>query len=239
MLRRLALPLALAASAALRAGAQTPVWPDEGPAKWAPRPTVTAITANDLRTRLYQFADDSMQGRRIGEPGNSEGTAYIAREFARVGLKPAGEHGTYFQDMPFGPAQFDRAASRLSAGGAALTPGKDWIPIAPAAPAATGGRAEFAGVPVVFAGRWADAASVDPALVRGKVAVFLGGPPAGRGFGSRTPAVEPRCDSVPGTSNFVEKVPLSSAALTATAASTRSQPPSTLRRWSKAQPPIR
>ena len=45
-----------------------PVWPDEGPMTWAPRPTVAAITANDLRTRLYQFADDSMLGRRIGEP---------------------------------------------------------------------------------------------------------------------------------------------------------------------------
>ena len=42
-----------------------PVWPDEGPATWAPRPTVPAITANDLRTRLYQLADDSMMGRRI------------------------------------------------------------------------------------------------------------------------------------------------------------------------------
>ncbi|MGH7615747.1 MAG: hypothetical protein ACREPM_00805 [Gemmatimonadaceae bacterium] len=41
------------------------VWPDEGPYKWAPRPTEAAITANDLRTRLYQFADDSMEGRRI------------------------------------------------------------------------------------------------------------------------------------------------------------------------------
>ena len=28
------------------------VWPDEGPRTWAPRPTVSAITANDLRTRL-------------------------------------------------------------------------------------------------------------------------------------------------------------------------------------------
>src|SRR5471030_3005928 len=55
---------------AITASAQTktvkPVWPDEGPFKWAPRPTSPAITANDLRTRLYQFADDSMMGRRIG-----------------------------------------------------------------------------------------------------------------------------------------------------------------------------
>jgi hypothetical protein len=70
------------------------VWPEEGPLKWAPRPTTSEITANDLRTRLYQFADDSMHGRRIGEPGNVKGTDYIAREFARLGLKPAGDNGT-------------------------------------------------------------------------------------------------------------------------------------------------
>ena len=56
-------------SRATSGAAERPVWPDEGPATWAPRPTETAITANDLRTRLYQFADDSMQGRRTGEVG--------------------------------------------------------------------------------------------------------------------------------------------------------------------------
>ena len=78
--------------------AAKPVWPDEGALKWAPRPTVPEITANDLRTRLYQLADDSMMGRRIGELGNFKGTAYIAGEFKRLGLKPGGDNGTYFQD---------------------------------------------------------------------------------------------------------------------------------------------
>jgi hypothetical protein len=62
-----------------------PAWPEEGPSKWAPRPTATEITADDLRTRLYQFADDSMMGRRIGEAGNVKGTVYIARDVARLG----------------------------------------------------------------------------------------------------------------------------------------------------------
>jgi hypothetical protein len=84
------------------------VWPEEGPLKWAPRPTTSEITANDLRTRLYQFADDSMHGRRIGEPGNVKGTDYIAREFARLGLKPAGDNGTWFQELPWGPTGYER-----------------------------------------------------------------------------------------------------------------------------------
>ena len=96
-------------------------WPDEGPRTWAPRPTDTAITANDLRTRLYQFADDSMLGRRIGELGNYKGTEYIAREFKRLGLKPAGDNGTYFQNLPFGPIGLRQSRRRDSiAGGAPL-----------------------------------------------------------------------------------------------------------------------
>ena len=120
---RTSLAVALGVSLGVSAGAQTkaptqaqkpgdttrPVWPDEGPRTWAPRPTVPDITANDLRTRLYQFADDSMMGRRIGELGNYKGTAYIASEFKRLGLKPAGDNGTFFQDMPLRP---DRVRQR-------------------------------------------------------------------------------------------------------------------------------
>src|SRR5262245_52175923 len=100
--------------------AEKPVWPDEGPATWTERVTTAAITANDLRTRLYQFADDSMEGRRIGERGNYKGTDYIAREFKRLGLKPAGDSGTYFQNLAYGPIGFDSTTSRLIAGGAPL-----------------------------------------------------------------------------------------------------------------------
>ena len=166
---------------------ERPVWPDEGPRKWAPRATEPAITANDMRTRLYQLADDSMSGRRIGEPGNYRGTEYIAREFARMGLEPAGDNGTYFQNLPFGPARFDSIASRLIAGGTTLTPRSDWIPIAPAANAAFAASTDIQNVPTVFAGRWGDTTVVlDPAVFRGKVAVFL------------APRTPPRADSAGG-----------------------------------------
>ena len=177
-----------------------PVWPDEGPAAWTPRPTVPAITANDLRTRLYGFADDSMMGRRIGELGNLKGTAYIAEEFKRLGLTPAGDSGTFFQTLPYGPVGFDRAASRLTAAGRALTPGRDWVPVAPSAANGFAGTGELSNVPAVFAGRWGDTTIVlDPAAFRGKVAVFTGGPAlAGRGGGAvRGPAAIPSCDELP------------------------------------------
>ncbi len=169
------------------AGGNRTVWPDEGPAKWAPRATELAITANDLRTRLYQLADDSMSGRRVGEPGNYRGTEYIAREFARLGLAPGGDNGTYFQELPYGPARFDSTASRLIAGGATLVPRSDWIPIAPAANAMFASRVDLQDAATVFAGRWGDTTvALDPAVFRGKVAVFL------------APRTPPRPDSTGG-----------------------------------------
>ncbi len=63
--------------------------------------TSAAISAADLRTRLYLIADDSMRGRLAGSAGDSVATAYIAAEFARVGLAPAGENGGWFQTVHF------------------------------------------------------------------------------------------------------------------------------------------
>jgi len=171
------------------------VWPDEGPRNWEPRPTTAEITANDLRTRLYAFAHDSMMGRRIGEPGNVKGTDYIAREFARMGLRPAGENGTYFQTLPFGAVGFDSAASWLSVAGARLGRG-EWAPTAPSAVNGVSGEVTLSDVPTVFAGRYGDSSVVlDPEKFRGKVAVFL--PAAGPAFGGQRPTMMLRCDSVP------------------------------------------
>jgi len=177
---------------------ERPVWPDEGPRTWAPRPTVSAITANDLRTRLYQFADDSMQGRRIGEKGNVKGTEYIAGEFKRLGLKPAGDSGSYYQTLPFGPTQFDSSSSSLRIGGAALAPKRDWIPTAPSPQNGFGGKADLNGVPAVFAGTWGDTAvMLDAEAFKGKVAVFLAAPGAGTSGGVRGPASFVSCADVP------------------------------------------
>ena len=176
---------------------EKPVWPDEGPATWAPRPTVAAITANDLRTRLYQFADDSMRGRRIGEPGNFAGTTYIAAEFKRLGLKPAGDSGTYFQIMPYGPMGFDPATLSLKVAGAALSLRSEWLPIAPSSPNQFVGNSDLADVPTVFAGRWGDTTVVlDPAVYANKVLVFVS-QPAVAGLGGPAGREPQRCDALP------------------------------------------
>ena len=63
--------------------------------------TSAAISAADLRTRLYLIADDSMRGRLAGSAGDTLVTAYIASELARAGLAPAGEDGGWFQIVHF------------------------------------------------------------------------------------------------------------------------------------------
>ena len=90
--------LAVAALALIpAAGAQRSVAP-----RLPPTPATTpAITAADLRTRLYLIADDSLRGRLAGSAGDSVVTAYIAAELARDGLAPAGENGGFFQIVHF------------------------------------------------------------------------------------------------------------------------------------------
>jgi hypothetical protein len=69
------LVVALAAPAAA-AHAQAPGLP----LKHAPQPTRPKISAKDLMTRLYIFADDSMEGRKYLTAGNVKGTNYLAAE---------------------------------------------------------------------------------------------------------------------------------------------------------------
>ncbi len=176
-------------------------WPDQsGPMKWAPRPTVPAITANDLRTRLYQFADDSMLGRKVGELGDYKATAYIAREFKRLGLKPAGDNGGYFQELDYGPLGFDSTTVALSIAGQPLRPREDWIPVAPTAANGAAVHADLHDVPVVFAGELNDTTPLDPAVYRGKVAVFIA-PPSQFRFGGRGAGSEASCPADLGMPN--------------------------------------
>lgn len=211
-IRRAAAALALLSPLALAAQGGTPtparaarpttertVWPDEGPRKWAPRPTETAITANDLRTRLYQIADDSMRGRRMGEAGNTKTTEYIAREFRRLGLKPAGDDGTYFQVLPYGGLGFDISAARLTVAGAPMVLTSAYLPTAPSTANGFGANIDFAETPAVFAGRWGDTTvALDPAQFRGKVAVFVADAASGSGTpAGNAPASFVSCADVP------------------------------------------
>lgn len=127
-LSRLALAALLLAPTFLAAQATTPDWSVLGrPRTLAPRPTTAEITPADLETRIYRFADDSMEGRILGSRGNLLGTEYIAAELRRLGLEPAGENGSYFQELPFRSRALD-PASMVRAGGRQFTAWADFAP---------------------------------------------------------------------------------------------------------------
>jgi hypothetical protein len=164
--------LALGAPSSLTAQSTPTVWLDEGPATWVPRPTEPAITANDLRTHIYQLAADSMMGRAAAERGNWMATAYVAAVFERLGLQPAGEDG-YFQELEFGPMAYDPDAIRLVVDGRRLQPGPDWAPYAPTQQAGISGSFHGDGVATVFGGYWnGGQTELSTDDLRGRVAVF-------------------------------------------------------------------
>jgi hypothetical protein len=90
--------------------------------------TVAAITPADLERRLRIIADDSTMGRASGSEGDYKTADYIASEFRRLGLEPAGENGTYFQTVPFWTSAADPASQLNVEGGGTLQLGRDFVP---------------------------------------------------------------------------------------------------------------
>lgn len=56
-----------------------------------------SITANDLRAHLTFLASDELEGRETTFRGQKIAARYIASVFQRLGLKPVGDSGTFFQ----------------------------------------------------------------------------------------------------------------------------------------------
>jgi hypothetical protein len=65
---------------------------------WASDAKTSLDTAADaLREHVRYLASEHLAGRGVGDEGIRLARDYIAREFTRYGLKPAGENGSYFQ----------------------------------------------------------------------------------------------------------------------------------------------
>jgi len=62
-----------------------------------PTKGLKSITPEDMKKHVYFLASDEMKGRDTPSPELDSSAAYIAREFAKNGLKPIGDNGTYFQ----------------------------------------------------------------------------------------------------------------------------------------------
>lgn len=167
------------------------------PERVRPAPTTPGITVRDLQIRLYQFADDSMQGRQVGRVGNEKGTDFIAAELKRLGVQPAGVNGTYFQNLPFHRRRFTDH-SRVTVNGNPLTWNMDVV-------AVPGTRAPrpVVDAEVVFGGVQGDTSrQISAAQAAGRVVVLLPSPDGPRGGQGQAFALAPGAG--PAASRFAD-----------------------------------
>src|SRR5688572_14047817 len=80
----------LSLPAAIAISQQTPT------AKSAASRVAAAVDSNSLRAHLDFLADDALEGRRPGTRGADLAAKYIAAQFRRLGLEPAGDSGSYY-----------------------------------------------------------------------------------------------------------------------------------------------
>jgi len=148
----------------------------------ATTPPPDSAAAGRIRSDVAALADDRMQGRRTGTPGFDRAADLVAARMRAIGLRPAGDDGSYFQRVPL------LSATRVADGARfevlrsdrtiALRFGDQFLP-APdfdSAERSVRAPAVFVGMGVVAPERGHDdLAGVD---LRGKVAVLFGGAPA-------------------------------------------------------------
>ncbi len=108
--------------------------------------TQPAISADDLRLYVSALASDEMAGRLTGTKGEMLATAYVADAFKGLGLAPAGENGSYFQEFEFTAGVSPGPKNRLSLGKDEAKIDTDWRPLG------LSKTGEFGPAGVVFAG---------------------------------------------------------------------------------------
>src|SRR5262252_2199063 len=60
---------------------------------------MTEISGDRIRAHVKFLASDLLEGRGVGARGGELATEYIATQLALIGAKPAGDNGTYFQNL--------------------------------------------------------------------------------------------------------------------------------------------
>jgi len=144
----------------------------------AARAAAASIDPEKIRAHVRFLSLDLLEGRGPGTRGGELAAQYIATQFALAGLQPAGDHGTYFQNVPLYAVHTVEDKTKFSfvpAHGqpADLAYGSDIV-----AKDETGQPTADIDAPIVFAGygidapeyHWNDYAGVD---VKGKIVLVI------------------------------------------------------------------
>ncbi|MGA9767674.1 MAG: M28 family peptidase [Blastocatellia bacterium] len=142
------------------------------------REAAARVKVETLKEVTNALASKEMEGRGTGQPGADKAAQYIADRFAKIGLKPAGDAGTYRQAIKFKSEQV-QSGSSFKAGDTTLKLKDDFVFVQPL-PA----ELKEVNAGLVFAGygvispeiKRDDLAGIN---VKGKVVLLLGGKPNG------------------------------------------------------------
>lgn len=122
-------------------------------------PTISLIKEADLKADLFAMAGDALRGREAGTLDEMRASMWTADQLAKIGVKPMGEDGGYFQWFNMRRTRVSTVASSVRIGG---KPFAIWTEATPTSNA----EASVVGT-TVFAGDGSDS-TID---VRGRVAV--------------------------------------------------------------------
>ena len=148
---------------------------EEAPRAEKPAAGIEPITEAQLRNYLAFIAADALEGRKAPSRGLDAAAAFLASHMARLGLRPAGDNGTYLQSIALTQRRVDVDKTSLAVGKRTLVYGDDFLP--GQVPGTVEGPVVYVGNGTVIRSR-----GVDPYKdldVTGKIVVSNTGLPAG------------------------------------------------------------
>jgi hypothetical protein len=127
---------------------------------------------DDLRRHAKYLASEELTGRGVDTPGIRLARDYIAGEFAKYGLQPGGDGGSYLQGFDVAIGVTVKEPSSLALGSEAPSPlNDDWIPLGLSTSDKTEAQVVFAGYGVTAKDYgYDDYADID---VKGKIVLVL------------------------------------------------------------------
>lgn len=87
------------------------------------------ISADSIYRHISVLADDSLEGREVGEPGEWKAAGYIQAVFEKAGLLPMGDTGTFLQPFYFIKSIEAAESTNLAINGHKLNLGDDYVPL--------------------------------------------------------------------------------------------------------------
>src|SRR5215469_17858374 len=75
---------------------------------------MNSIDSEKIRATVKYLSDDALEGRGTGQKGGDMAADWIAAQFKSYGLQPAGDNGTFFQDVKFYGVTTDGKQTRLA-----------------------------------------------------------------------------------------------------------------------------